>query len=113
MTIATDHDSAERWVVCAELMRALVHPLRLPILRRAARRRVSPKELADEFDAPLGNVSYHVRELHAAGFLRRVGTVPRRGSIEHFYRVDGIRLTRALGALCTEARELLEEIGPE
>jgi predicted transcriptional regulator len=46
----------------------------------------SPNELADELEVSLGVVSYHVRRLHALGFLELVRRTPRRGAIEHHYR---------------------------
>jgi hypothetical protein len=36
---------------------------------------------------PLGNVSYHVRQLQSFGLIRLVRTTPRRGSIEHHYEL--------------------------
>jgi hypothetical protein len=66
-----------------------LHPLQVSILEHAAASsedRFSPAQLAVLFDAPLGNVAYHVRVLHARGLLERAGTKPRRGAVEHFYR---------------------------
>ena len=45
----------------------------------------SPRQLADELDAPLQNVSYHVRELAKLGLIKLVRTTQRRGAIEHHY----------------------------
>lgn len=45
----------------------------------------SPSELATELNAPLGNVSYHVRILASLGLIRLVKETPRRGSVEHHY----------------------------
>jgi DNA-binding transcriptional ArsR family regulator len=67
------------------LVRALAHPLRAQILGVLQERRASPRELADEFDAPLGNVSYHVRRLADLKLIRLVKKTPRRGAIEHHY----------------------------
>jgi hypothetical protein len=47
----------------------------------------SPSELAAELRVPLGNVSYHVRQLQSFGLIRLVRTTPRRGSIEHHYEL--------------------------
>jgi DNA-binding transcriptional ArsR family regulator len=52
----------------------------------------SPKQIADALDAPLGQVSYHVRKLADAGLLELVAAEPRRGALEHFYRAgNGVR----------------------
>jgi DNA-binding transcriptional ArsR family regulator len=68
------------------LVKALAHPLRIHILRILQDRTASPRELSEELDAKLPNVSYHVRALEALGLLELVRTEPRRGAIEHFYR---------------------------
>lgn len=67
------------------LVRALAHPLRAQILGVLQERRASPRELADEFGAPLGNVSYHVRRLADLKLIKLVKKTPRRGAIEHHY----------------------------
>jgi DNA-binding transcriptional ArsR family regulator len=68
------------------VIKALTHPLRVEILRSLEDRVASPSELADEIGAPLGNVSYHVRQLHALGLIKLVKKTPRRGAIEHHYK---------------------------
>jgi DNA-binding transcriptional ArsR family regulator len=68
------------------VIKALTHPLRVQILRALEERTASPSELADEIGAPLGNVSYHVRQLHALGLIKLVRKTPRRGAIEHHYK---------------------------
>jgi DNA-binding transcriptional ArsR family regulator len=67
------------------LAKALAHPMRTRILSALENRTASPSELADELDAPLGVVSYHVRRLHALRFLKLVKRVARRGAVEHYY----------------------------
>jgi len=67
------------------LVRALAHPLRAQILGILQERRASPRELSDELDAPLGNVSYHVRILADLKLIKLVKKTPRRGAIEHHY----------------------------
>jgi DNA-binding transcriptional ArsR family regulator len=69
-------------------VKAMAHPLRLRILAALEHRTASPSELADELDAPLGNVSYHVRQLHGLGLLKLVKETPRRGAVEHYYRLE-------------------------
>lgn len=73
-------------VIDQRLVKAMGHPLRFRILVALNLRVASPKELADEFDEPLGNVSYHVRMLDSLGCLELVDTKQRRGAVEHFYR---------------------------
>jgi DNA-binding transcriptional ArsR family regulator len=68
------------------VIKALTHPLRVQILRSLEDRTASPSELADEIGAPLGNVSYHVRQLHSLGLIKLVKKTPRRGAIEHHYK---------------------------
>jgi DNA-binding transcriptional ArsR family regulator len=68
------------------VIKALTHPLRIQILRALEERVASPSELADEIGAPLGNVSYHVRQLHSLGLIKLVKKTPRRGAIEHHYK---------------------------
>src|ERR687887_1354470 len=68
------------------LVKAMAHPLRHRILSRLNERVASPKELADEFCEPLGNVSYHMRILADLGCVELVRTEQRRGALEHYYR---------------------------
>jgi DNA-binding transcriptional ArsR family regulator len=69
------------------LIKALAHPLRVRVLSvLETREMASPNELADELGVSLGVMSYHVRRLHALGFLELVKRTPRRGAIEHHYR---------------------------
>jgi DNA-binding transcriptional ArsR family regulator len=70
------------------LVKALAHPLRLQILAIVEQRTASPKELAREIGAPLTHVSYHVRQLAELGVIKLVRTTPRRGAVEHHYRMD-------------------------
>jgi DNA-binding transcriptional ArsR family regulator len=78
-----DHPIAE-----PDLVKALAHPLRVRILNYLDQRTASPKQLAAEFDIPLGTVSYHVRALSSLGLLRLVARKPRRGAVEHYYRAE-------------------------
>jgi DNA-binding transcriptional ArsR family regulator len=81
------------------LAKALAHPLRTRILSSLENRTASPSELAEELDAPLGVVSYHVRRLHALHFLKLVKRVARRGAVEHYYTtVAGPTITTAAWA---------------
>jgi DNA-binding transcriptional ArsR family regulator len=71
------------------VVKGLAHPLRIHILRVLQDRVASPSEIAEELDAPLGNVSYHVRFLARVGLIELSGTEPRRGAVEHYYRAVG------------------------
>src|SRR4051794_11583066 len=71
------------------LVKALAHPLRVQILTVLEERVASPSDLAEELDAPLGNVSYHVRTLNDLGLLKLVRRRTRRGAVEHYYRARG------------------------
>jgi DNA-binding transcriptional ArsR family regulator len=69
------------------LIKALAHPLRVQILGVLETRELaSPNELSEELGVSLGVMSYHVRRLHALGFIELVKRTPRRGAIEHHYR---------------------------
>jgi DNA-binding transcriptional ArsR family regulator len=71
------------------LARANTHPLRvsiLEVLHLDGGRRLSPKDLSLELQAPLSTVNYHVTELAKAGLVEIVGERQVRGAIEHFYR---------------------------
>jgi DNA-binding transcriptional ArsR family regulator len=85
------------------LVKALAHPLRVQILGMLQDRTASPSDLAQELDAPLGNVSYHVRILAQLGLLKLVKKRPRRGAIEHYYQARGrVRISdRAWGQVPT------------
>ena len=71
------------------LVKAMAHPLRVQILSVLEQRVASPRELSDELEAPLGNVSYHVRTLSSLGLIKLVKKTPRRGAIEHYYEARG------------------------
>jgi DNA-binding transcriptional ArsR family regulator len=71
------------------LVKALAHPLRVQILSTLEDRVASPSDLATELDAPLGNVSYHVRTLADLGLVKLVKRRTRRGAVEHYYQARG------------------------
>jgi DNA-binding transcriptional ArsR family regulator len=76
---------------------SFVHPLKIRILalmaeppppRAAAEGSEpgwSPNSLYVAAGQPLGNVSYHVRQLEKAGLIELVATKQRRGALEHYY----------------------------
>jgi len=68
------------------LLVALRHPLRRRILRlMAGEEAISPREMSEALEAPLSNVSYHVRVLADCAAVTLVSTQPVRGSMQHFY----------------------------
>ena len=69
------------------MVRALAHPLRVEILRQLEEGPSSPKQLADRIDEALGNVSYHVKVLLTCECVELSHTIPRRGAVEHFYKL--------------------------
>jgi DNA-binding transcriptional ArsR family regulator len=102
--MATHIEDAEQ-----ALLYLLRHPLRRELLRLYVKEaeKLSPKQLSDFTKKHLSLVGYHVRELAKHGAVKLVGTEPRRGSIEHFYRatslVDEVSWGRAALGLGGEA----------
>jgi DNA-binding transcriptional ArsR family regulator len=72
-----------------KIARASAHELQIALLERLAgsAEPMSPSELAELVDAPLGVVSYHVRMLRDRGLVELARTEPRRGALQHFYRL--------------------------
>lgn len=70
----------------SKLVKALGHPLRARALSILNERIASPKELHEQLEVPLGNVSYHVNVLEELGCIELVKTAQRRGATEHYYR---------------------------
>lgn len=67
--------------------KAFSHPLRVQIWDIMLDVGViSPNQLSQELDEPLGNVSYHVKALLDFDCVELVRTEPRRGAVEHFYQ---------------------------
>jgi DNA-binding transcriptional ArsR family regulator len=73
-------------LVDPRVAKALAHPLRARILAILNDRVASPNQMAELLGEPLGNVSYHVKALVDLTCIELVGTTPRRGAVEHFYR---------------------------
>ena len=100
------------------LVKGLAHPLRIAILRELEGGMASPSEIAERIGAPLGNVSYHVRFLARIGLIELRETRPRRGAVEHYYRVvDGVQVSEAAWASLpgavrdTVLSQTLDEVG--
>jgi DNA-binding transcriptional ArsR family regulator len=88
----------------SRLIDVLSHPARVEVMRVLGNRVASPKELADELGESVGNLSYHVKYLQNAGCIEITATAPRRGAIEHYYR-----LTPSEEAGATALRGLIAE----
>jgi DNA-binding transcriptional ArsR family regulator len=72
----------------ARVVKALAHPLRVRILSLLDEGELSPTELSDMLGVPIGNVSYHVRQLADLGLIRLTRETPRRGAVEHHYTAE-------------------------
>jgi DNA-binding transcriptional ArsR family regulator len=76
------------------IARAEVHPTRFAILEQMLSDPPegdpgwSGKTLADALGVPLGEISYHVRTLRAAGLVVEVGKRQARGAMQTFYRLS-------------------------
>jgi DNA-binding transcriptional ArsR family regulator len=68
------------------LVKALNHPVRVKTLTILTERIASPKEISEQIDAPLSNVSYHVRVLDDLGLIEIMEEESVRGSVAHFYK---------------------------
>lgn len=85
-----DSSGVEKIYPAIRRLRAGWHPLQLRALVILTERVASPKEIAIELGltkARAGVVSQHVRELEKAGFVEEVRAEPRRGTVEHYFRV--------------------------
>lgn len=68
------------------LIKGLAHPMRVRCLAFMNDRPWSPRELSDELNEGLSQVSYHVKVLRDFELIEMTGTEPRRGAVEHYYR---------------------------
>jgi DNA-binding transcriptional ArsR family regulator len=73
-------------VVDQRLIKALAHPVRAQALSILNERVASPNEIAKELEQGVGHVSYHINVLKQCECIELVGTEPRRGAVEHYYR---------------------------
>ena len=69
------------------LAKAFSNATRARALNLIARGTASPKSIAVELGLDVRGVAYHVRVLRELGCIELVATEPRRGAIEHVYRV--------------------------
>jgi DNA-binding transcriptional ArsR family regulator len=68
------------------LVKALNHPIRVKALTILTERTASPKEIAEQIEVAISNVSYHIRILEELGLVEIVEEESVRGSIAHFYQ---------------------------
>jgi DNA-binding transcriptional ArsR family regulator len=68
------------------LVKALNHPIRVKALTILTERIASPKEISEQIEMPLSNVSYHVRVLDELGLIEIMEEESVRGSVAHFYK---------------------------
>jgi hypothetical protein len=96
MTVEAPEATRERLVDWDAVLdrKPQLHPMQVELLRRAATEEVSPKDWAAEHEVPLANVAYHVVQLHKAKLLICVRRVPRRGAVQHFYRLAEVARVR-------------------
>lgn len=71
------------------IARASAHATQIALLEplAVADDALSPTELAEQVDVPLGVASYHMRMLRDRGLVELARTEPRRGALQHFYRL--------------------------
>jgi DNA-binding transcriptional ArsR family regulator len=69
------------------LAKALSNEVRADALELLAGGEKSPKLIAAQLELDLRSVAYHVRVLKKLGCIELVGTLPRRGAVEHVYRL--------------------------
>jgi DNA-binding transcriptional ArsR family regulator len=106
----------ERNQAVAEAAGGLTHPTKVRVLHELAGGKASPAEIAERCGERIGNVAYHVRQLHSAGYLQKAGTRPVRGmsaaQIPADVAVDVVKAIaeRRIVEAPDEALRLLEEI---
>ena len=61
------------------------HPLRIDALAILNERTASIAQIAEIMGVAVNKLEHHVKDLHDAGCIEIVRTVPRRGAHEHFY----------------------------
>lgn len=69
------------------LAKALSSSLRAEALNLIAEGVDSPKLIAEKLDLDVRTVAYHVRVLKDLGCIELADTQPRRGAVEHIYRL--------------------------
>lgn len=84
--------SAKKQTAHLNRLKALSHPVRSKILLLLGERTLSPKEIAEETDGDVREISRQCKLLQKWGCAELVDTRPRRGATEHFYRATELHL---------------------
>ncbi len=96
----------------ARMAAAMSHPTRMQAMTIFWEREASPREVADEIDEPLNNVTYHVNQLLKLGWIELVAKRPARGGrvVEHFYKAvrDSYLTDEDLARLGDEERHVID-----
>lgn len=87
--------------------RSLSHPVRLRLwLEVIEQGKASPSMAAASLKSiSLPAAAYHMRELYSQGVLKKAGTRPARGAVEHFYEAK-LTPEQAFEKIVAEARKL-------
>lgn len=69
-----------------EQLRSISVPLRMGILRALAEKPMTTKQVALQLKEPVTKLYRHVEALSETGLIELVGEVPKRGTVQKFYR---------------------------
>ncbi|HET7444942.1 MAG TPA: winged helix-turn-helix domain-containing protein [Solirubrobacterales bacterium] len=74
----------------SRIAEAIGHPLRVQILQELVKRPASAKIISESLEVPLGNVSYHLKQVldDKLEVVTKVKERPIRGALETFYEID-------------------------
>jgi DNA-binding transcriptional ArsR family regulator len=81
-------DTPKPEFISPQLAAAMSHPTRVRAMCVLSERTASPRQIAQEIDEPLNNVTYHLGQLRDLGCIELVSTEPAAGGrvLERFYR---------------------------
>lgn len=105
-----ERDTAE---ATAKMGLALAHPLRVQILLLLLQEVGSSTTLANSLGVPLGNVSYHLKDVldKKCGVVAKVRDRQVRGALETFYRIDAAAFSRLFKPL--QGLPAILQVGPQ
>lgn len=85
----TATSTVPRTVNWERIARASAHDTQIALLEQLviADKALSPSDLAAAVGVTLGVASYHMRMLRDRGLVELARTEPRRGALQHFYRL--------------------------
>jgi DNA-binding transcriptional ArsR family regulator len=83
-----NRDTSRPEFISPQLAAAMSHPTRVRAMCVLYERTASPREISQEIEEPLNNVTYHLNQLRALGCIELVATQPAAGGrvLERFYR---------------------------